>query len=67
MGNIIKFSKLAAIIGVFISALIAISLVLDLISTSETREILTKTLLVIGILTLASIVINFISKTREEK
>lgn len=56
-----KLLSISAIIGVMIVAVITSLLVLDIISVYETREILFKAVGVIGIFTIASVLILLIT------
>ncbi|MFC1630099.1 hypothetical protein ACFL06_01025 [Patescibacteria group bacterium] len=59
--------KLAAILGVIVFAILAVLLVLDLVGSEDVKEVLTKVLVIIGVLTAASIVISLIVKPKQEK
>lgn len=57
---VIQILQVASVVGVAISSLIAIILVLDPAALEEVREAWWKTLLIIGILTIASALTFFI-------
>lgn len=58
--SIIRILKLALIIAVLTSLFFIVFLILDVISNEDFQEFLSKSLLIIGAMTLASIVIIFI-------
>ena len=62
MKNFLKIIAILAIIGIVI--VIAL-LVLDVIDTAETKDILLKTMLVLGIIALGGLSVSFLAKTRE--
>lgn len=53
---------LTALAAVFVITLLSLALVLDLTSTAEARQVLFKSLLIVSIVALASIVTVIISK-----
>jgi hypothetical protein len=56
--------KIAGVVAVLLLTLIAILLVLDLIPREAVKEVTVKTMLVIGIVTAASLVIGLLVRSR---
>jgi len=56
--------KLAGMVAVLLLALIAILLILDVIPREAVKEVTVKTVLVIGIVTAASLVIGLLVRSR---
>lgn len=59
MKNFIKILSILAILGVVI---VGCLLVLDVVSSTESKDILQKTLLVLGIVALGGVVVSFFSR-----
>lgn len=62
-----KILTLACAIAVSVSALTAVLLIFDVVSNEELKEILSKTLAFLGVLTAALIVIVLLLRTSEKK
>jgi hypothetical protein len=62
-----KILTVACAIAVSVSALTAVLLILDVVSNEELKEILSKTLAFLGVLTAALIVIVLLLRTSEKK
>ena len=62
-----KILTVACAIAVSVSALTAVLLILDVVSNTELKEILSKTLAFLGVLTAALIVIVLLLRTSEKK
>lgn len=58
--------KIAGVVAVLLLTLIAILLVLDVIPREAVKEVTVKTMLVIGIVTAASLVIGLLVRSRSE-
>jgi len=56
--------KIAGLVAVLLLALIAILLVLDVIPREAVKEVTVKTLLIIGIVTAASLIIGLLVRSR---
>jgi hypothetical protein len=62
-----KILTVACAIAVSVSALTAVLLIFDVVSNEELKEILSKTLALLGVLTAALIVIVLLLRTSEKK
>lgn len=62
MQGFIKIISTIAILGVVI---IAVMFVLDVVTTTEIKETLTKVILVLGIVALGGVGISFLTNTKE--
>lgn len=60
MKNFIKILSILAIIGIVI---VGCLLVLDVVTSAESKDILQKTLLVLGIVALGGVAVSFFSRT----